>query len=267
MSPAIAWCREWCQTKRSDEQEKDKKMEVWKEECTAFLCSVHALMQASHNTEMEEKIFPLDESTFTFQLAVKFGLIAADAPRERLPRSLFSRAALHFGGTDPCNSECMDESSHHRSLYSPGNSAARVVKSLKNMLSLLNAEEIDIVAIEMNQKGADDYWNENNLKRAAVALQVAIENSQHNEEHFVDRCVSMFWLVRKDAMSDKQLGHVLLGANGIAPYVLGHSSSSSSESKSPESKSLESNAEVQEISSVSSATGQYSYIIFLKFPK
>ena len=66
---------------------KERKPEAL-EACTAFLCYVYTLLQGGNNTEEVVKIFDLDESDFTFQLAVKADLIGADDPKQQKLRSL-----------------------------------------------------------------------------------------------------------------------------------------------------------------------------------
>jgi len=98
------------------------------------------------------------------------------------------------------------------------------------MLSVLSKEEVETVHSYLNtssEEVVDSLLNTDKLLRASIALKVAIENDQkyNPDQHFVDRYTSLQWLERMDAMSREQLGDVLLGADGLAPYVAGHISS------------------------------------------
>lgn len=216
------------------------------EKCTAFLCSMYALVQDSGNNEREKRIFALEEFDWTLQLAAKQRPISKDAPKTEILLSLLDGPPCTLEGRIFRMMQTWLHAAIDLGLYSPDDPTARVVASLKNMLPLLPEADIGIVHTKLSQQGAANHWNTSNLKNAADVLKAAIENSKHAEkQHFVDRYTSLQWLRRTNAMSDKELGGVLLGASGVAPYVSGRISSSPSESKSSERKSSEINAAVQ----------------------
>lgn len=230
--------KEWKQ------KEKENKMKMeGSTECVAFLCYVDTLQQehsSNNNNESDEKvnqIFDLPFSGFIYQSAVEAKLIGAEATKRNLPRSLLQEWPCPWERSLLRLVQAWLEAASAKGLYSPSTDhTARAVKSLTNMLSVLSDADIQVLDGFLKED-VGGLWSEDKLQKPASALKVAIEanlgKTYNQNQHFVDRCTSLEWLHRAtNGMSMEELVAALTGANGLAPHVSGHISSSSSESGS-----------------------------------